>query len=127
MSLSKKVNLMLNENNIDDVIQSAIRAGLAAHEAARPTPMMVSGMGQTYHVPDGACGFAWVNVHGIKGNTRIGKMLKARGFEKSYTGGLQYWISTMTQSVARKEAYAEAMAGVLRSHGITAYADSRFD
>jgi hypothetical protein len=118
---------MVNEQNLDSILDAAIDAGLKAHEAARPNPMMVSGMGQTYHVPDGACGFAWVNVHGIKGNTRIGKMLKARGFSKSYTGGLQYWISTMTQSVARKEAYAEAMAGVLRRHGIEAYADSRLD
>ena len=120
---------MLNENNIDDVIQSAIRAGLAAHEAATPTPMtVVYGDGQTtYHVPEGLCGFAWVTVYGIKGNTKLGKMLKTRGFRKSYTGGLQYWISTMTQSVARKEAYAEAMAKVLCSHGITAYADSRLD
>ena len=118
---------MVNEQNLDSILDAAIAAGLQAHEAARPNPMTVSGMGQSYFVPDGACGFAWVKVHGIKGNTRIGKMLKARGFSKSYTGGLQYWISTMTQSVARKEAYAEAMASVMRRHGIEAYADSRLD
>jgi hypothetical protein len=118
---------MVNEQNLNAILDTAIDAGLKAHEAARPTPMTVTGANQHYFVPEGACGFAWVKVHGIKGNTRIGKMLKARGFTKSYTGGLQYWISTMTQSVARKEAYAEAMASVLRSNGLEAYADSRLD
>ena len=118
---------MVNEQNLNAILDAAIEAGMNAHDTVIPRPMTVSGMGQTYHVPDGACGFAWVNIHGIKGNTRIGKMLKARGFSKSYTGGLQYWISTMTQIVARKEAYAEAMASVLRRHGIQAYADSRLD
>ena len=118
---------MVNEQNLNAILDTAIDAGLKAHDAARPTPMTVTGVNQHYFVPEGACGFAWVKVYGIKGNTRIGKMLKARGFTKSYTGGLQYWISTMTQSVARKEAYAEAMACVLRSHGLEAYADSRLD
>mgnify|MGYP003330739852 CR=1 FL=1 len=38
-----------------------------------------------------ACGFAWVNIHGIKGNTKLGKMFKAVGVERSYTGSLQIW------------------------------------
>ena len=118
---------MVNEQNLNAILDTAIEAGLKAHESARPTPLTVTGANQHYFVPVGACGFAGVKVHGIKGNTKLGKMLKARGFTKSYTGGLQYWISTMTQSVARKEAYAEAMASVLRSNGLEAYADSRLD
>jgi hypothetical protein len=27
------------------------------------------------------CGFAWTNIYGVKGNTRVGKMLKAAGKE----------------------------------------------
>ena len=30
-----------------------------------------------------ACGFAWVDIYGVKGNTRLGKMLRAAGVERS--------------------------------------------
>ena len=33
------------------------------------------------------CGFAWVNIYGIKGNTKLGKRMKAAGIEKDYSGG----------------------------------------
>lgn len=120
---------MVNENNVHVVVDAAIRAGMAAHENARPTPMVLQGSfgGQRYHVAEGACGFAWVNVYGIKGNTKLGKKLKTLGFAKAYEGGLRYWVSTMTQSVDRKEAFAMAMADVLRQNGLEAYADSRLD
>ncbi len=28
------------------------------------------------------CGFAWVNIYGIKGNTKMGRAMKAAGIEK---------------------------------------------
>jgi hypothetical protein len=35
-----------------------------------------------------SCGFAWVDIFGIKGNTRLGKAFKAAGIRKSYTGSI---------------------------------------
>jgi len=34
----------------------------------------------------GACGFAWVDIWGIKGNTKLGRAMKAAGIEKDYEG-----------------------------------------
>ena len=31
-----------------------------------------------------ACGFAWVEIYGVKGNTKLGKMLKAAGVSQNY-------------------------------------------
>ena len=38
-----------------------------------------------------ACGFAWVEIYNVKGNTKLGKALAAQGIRKSYSGGLQMW------------------------------------
>lgn len=77
-----------------------------------------------------ACGFAWVNVYGVKGSTRLGKALLSNGFRKSYTGGLQYWnpSNLMVQNVDTLEAGAQAFAKVIKEElGVTAYAGSRLD
>lgn len=50
------------------------------------------------HFPNGgwgACGFAWVNIYGIKGNTKIGKRFALAGVRKDYTGALQRWKSVV--------------------------------
>ena len=75
------------------------------------------------------CGFAWVNVYGIKGNTKEGKILKSFGFRKAYEGGYQLWNpgSLNCQNVDAKEAGAKAFAAVLREFGIEAYSGSRLD
>ena len=39
----------------------------------------------------GYCGFAWVNIYGIRGNTKLGRNMKAAGFEKDYTGAYSIW------------------------------------
>lgn len=82
---------------------------------------------------DGACGFAWVNVYGVKGNTRLGKALVSVGFRKSYTRGLQLWNGRdgwyFGQSVDAAEAGAVAYAKKFRElTGIeSVYAGSRLD
>ena len=38
-----------------------------------------------------ACGFAWVNIYGVKGNTKVGRALAKAGIRKAYGGGLQMW------------------------------------
>jgi hypothetical protein len=77
-----------------------------------------------------ACGFAWVDVYGVRSNSRLGKTLQSFGFRKSHTGSLQLWspCGSGTQSISIKEAGAEAYARVLTEKlGIRAYAGSRLD
>ena len=38
-----------------------------------------------------ACGFAWVDVYGVRSNSKLGKALASYGFSKSYKGSLQLW------------------------------------
>ena len=76
-----------------------------------------------------ACGFAWVDVYGIKGNTRIGKRLTAAGVRKSYSGSFQLWNPSKypVQNVDTLEAGARAAAQVFQRYGFRAYAGSRLD
>lgn len=76
------------------------------------------------------CGFAWTEVYGIKGNTKIGKAFQANGFRKSYTSSAyQLWNPSeyKGQNMDVREAGAEAAANVLRKYGFKAYASSRMD
>jgi hypothetical protein len=77
----------------------------------------------------GACGFAWVNIHGIKGNTRIGRMLKQAGIGRCWTKAYQIWNPSQypTQNIDTLEAGARAAAEVFKRYGFTAYAGSRLD
>ena len=76
-----------------------------------------------------ACGFAWVDVYGIKGNTRIGKRLTAAGVRKSYSGSFQLWNPSKypVQNIDTLEAGARAAAQVFQRYGFRAYAGSRLD
>ena len=75
------------------------------------------------------CGFAWVNIYGVKGSTKLGRRMKAAGFEKDYTGAYSIWNPSGlgTQCMSTKEAGAEACARVFKAAGFTAYAGSRAD
>ena len=89
------------------------------------------------YFPDGgwgACGFAWVNIYEhngkrLKGNTKLGRALKAAGVSKHWKSGFQFWNPSKypTQNVDTLEAGARAAAAVLNGYGITAYAGSRLD
>jgi len=111
-------------------IQQAIReAQEAAYEAADNKHRTVYG-----GVDQGACGFAWVNIYEhngakIKGNTRIGKAMKAAGIGQDYTRAFQIWNPSgyPVQNVDVLEAGAYAAALTLRKYGFTAYAGSRLD
>ncbi len=76
-----------------------------------------------------ACGFAWVNIYGIKGNTKMGKVLKAAGIRQDYTKAFQLWnpAGLPVQNVDTLEAGAEAAAKVFQKYGFEAYAGSRLD
>jgi hypothetical protein len=75
------------------------------------------------------CGFAWTNIYKIKGNTKIGKMLKAAGVRQDYTRAFQLWNPAQmpVQSMNILEAGAVAAAEVFRKYGFEAYAGSRMD
>jgi hypothetical protein len=76
-----------------------------------------------------ACGFAWVNIYGVKGNTKLGRAMKAAGIRQDYTKAFQIWNPSghNAQNVDTKEAGAEAAAKVFQRYGFEAYAGSRLD
>jgi len=77
-----------------------------------------------------ACGFAWVNIYGIKGNTKIGKAFIANGIRKNYNGSAyEMWnpANIGCQNIDTKEAGARAAAEVFRRYGFEAYPNSRLD
>ena len=75
------------------------------------------------------CGFAWVNIWNIKGNTKLGKRMKQAGLDKDYTGAYSIWNpSTLgTQCMSTKEAGARACASVFKKYGFECSAGSRAD
>lgn len=80
-----------------------------------------------YHVPQGVCGFAWVNIR--PGNSSFARWCtkNSKGRPNSYEGGVNVWVHQFGQSMECKEAYARAFAAVLTEAGIKAYAGSRMD
>jgi len=76
-----------------------------------------------------ACGFAWVNIYGVKGNTKLGKTLKAAGLKQDYTKAFSIWNPSEhnCQNIDTKEAGANAAAKVFEKYGFRAYAGSRLD
>ena len=76
-----------------------------------------------------ACGFAWVDIFGVKGNTKLGKALEEAGVKKSHTGAFHIWnpADMYVQNVDTLEAGAQAAADVFKQYGFTAYAGSRLD
>ena len=106
---------------IPQVVEEAKRAAYAA--ASKYFQDVLGGQDRF------ACGFAWVNIYGVKGNTRLGKALGASGIRKDYRGGLQMWNPSNfgCQNVDTLEAGAEAAAAVFKKYGFEAYAGSRLD
>jgi hypothetical protein len=76
-----------------------------------------------------ACGFAWVNIWGVKGNTKLGKMLKAAGVRQDYTRAFSIWNPSglSVQNVDTKEVGADAAAAVFKRYGFNATSGSRLD
>ena len=109
--------------NLEAVQDACNEAGIQARTAAKE---MYNRVGER-----DACGFAWVNVWGVRSNSKLGKALQAQGFRKDYTGSLQLWNPSghHTQSISVKEAGADAYAKVLQVKlGLEkVYAGSRLD
>ena len=84
------------------------------------------------HFPNGgwgACGFAWMNIYGVKGNTKIGRRLKLAGVDQSWDKSFQIWNPSgyPTQNVDTLDAGARAAAEVFKRYGFDAGAGSRLD
>jgi hypothetical protein len=107
-----------------ELVQNATNE--AAHQARTAAKAF-----HALHGDRDACGFAWVNVFGVRSNSKLGKWLQAAGFRKDYTGSLQLWNPSgfPTQSISILEAGAEAYADVLRAKlGLDkVYSGSRMD
>jgi hypothetical protein len=109
--------------NLQAVQDALNEAGMAARTAAKEFLQK--------HGDRDCCGFAWVNVWGVRSNSKLGKALQAAGFRKDYTGSLQLWNPSKAgvQSLSVLEAGAYAYAEVLKSKlGLEkVYAGSRMD
>ena len=110
--------LTLTQEQVNAIVDEAMQE---AAKAARE-----------FHAKHGdrdACGFAWTNIYEVKGNTKLGKMLKAAGVRQDYTKAFQLWNPSKfpTQSLNILEAGADAAAQVFRKYGFKAYAGSRMD
>ena len=111
----------LTANEIRNILEEATEAAYTAADAF-----------ENKYFPDngwGACGFAWVDIFGIKGNTKLGRAMKAAGIAKDYKGAYSIWNPSKypTQNVDTLEAGARAAADVFKRYGFTAYAGSRLD
>jgi len=103
--------------------------GMEAVARVRPTitPMVVVGNGRSYIVPDGLCGFAWLEIRPARGP--LVTFLKKNGIGRVSQHHRCYWvnISRFDQSLALKEAYANAVANSLREAGYEVSSGSRMD
>ena len=110
--------------DLDKVQDACNEAAQAARVAAKEAYAALGG-------DKGACGFAWVNVWGVRSNSKLGNALKAAGFRKDYTGALSLWnpSKAAVQSLDILEAGAYAYAEVLKEKlGLEkVYAGSRMD
>ena len=78
----------------------------------------------------GACGFGWVDVFGVRSNSKLGKILAQVGFCKSYSGSLQLWNKwyygqSVDATEAGADAYAKKFSEMLGLDRV--YAGSRLD
>jgi hypothetical protein len=75
------------------------------------------------------CGFASCNIYGVRGNTKLGRAMKAAGLDKNWEGAYSIWNPSEWggQSMDVKEAGAQACADVFRKYGFNAYMSSRAD
>lgn len=116
-----------------------VTAAKQAAQGCKPTPMIVtqranpmddrSRVVQSWHVPGGVCGFAWVKM---RGTSAFARWLKANGHGRpDYPTGLSvsaYHLALeIGQSMERGEAAARAAVAVLDRYGIESRMESRMD
>jgi len=152
---AEKVAKIAEQARWAEALAAVAEEALAAGEAAVPAPMVVyeaEGLsdrpkpgGKAWFEAEGACGFAWVNIWPERGGetrrfvnwltgrtkSKTPPVIEAKAGNYSYGsgGGFGIWCPMMTQSMARKEAWARAMADGLSEivPGLKANAGSRMD
>jgi len=82
--------------------------------------------------PEFSCGFAWVNVYGLRKNSKLVKKFEEIGFRwndyKKCLGMSSYDILDYNgQCIMVKEAGCEAFATACRQYGLNIFAGSRLD
>ena len=112
---------------IDINVLAEATVNQAVSEATRKTKSYIVDHGEGW-----TCGFTWVDIYGVRANSKLGKALIANGFRKdSYAKSLKFWSpdKTTTQSVDAKEAGARAFVNVIKNSfpEIRVYAGSRLD
>ena len=116
---------MSNLQNLE-LVRAAIQDGIAMAQEVGKEAYQVAG-GDSF-----PCGFAWVVVHGVKLNTKAGKIFQEFGFRKGYgkNAGIELWNPSGlgVQNVDIKYVAAAACAEVIQAQlGVDAYAGSRWD
>ena len=129
--------MSMSKVHCEKVLERAHLMGMDAGRRVGVTPMVVGTptelMGneidyskKTYVVEGGVCGFAGVVIKPARG--KFVSYLKSIGKgNKHYYGGWYVSVREFGQSLARKEAYADAFASVLKEVGMRVYVDSRMD
>ena len=109
---------------VDEIRDIVTEAKLEARKAADAYFQEKLGGQDAY-----CCGFAWVNIYGVKGNTKLGKAMKAAGLRQDYTKAFSIWNPSEhpCQNIDTKEAGALAAQKVFERYGFRAYAGSRLD
>ena len=129
--------MAMSKVECEKLLERAHLMGMDAGRRVGVTPMVVGTPTEifgneidyskpTYVVNDGVCGFAGVVIKPARG--KFVSYLKSIGIgNKHYYGGYYVSVREFGQSLARKEAYAEAYAKVLGEEGMSCYVDSRMD
>ena len=111
--------LLLTQPQVNSIVQEALDAAKLA---------AVSALNK--HGDRDVGGFAWTIIKDVKGNTRLGKMLKNAGVrQSSYDRSFELWnpAQISVQSRYIQEIAAVAAANVFRKHGFNASAGSCLD
>ena len=121
LTIENTRSTLLNDYTVDEIRSIILEAKDAARDAANA---YIDTHGEQWY-----CGFAWVNIWDIKGNTKLGKRMKQAGLDKDYTGAYSIWNPSAlgTQCMSTKEAGASAAASVFKAYGFKCSAGSRAD
>jgi len=121
LTIENTRSTLLNDYTVEEIKRIIQQAKTAAHDAATAH---IDEYGEQWY-----CGFAWVNIWDIKGNTKLGKRMKQAGLDKDYTGAYSIWNPSGlgTQCMSTKEAGARAASQVFKDYGFKCSAGSRAD
>lgn len=109
-----------------EIYDAAHKAGLAAMEACKPTPMMIPGYAP---IMGGVCGFAWVWFKDARKPFAKWLVTQKLASKSGCRSGVTMWagFEIGNQSLTYKEEYCAAFANVCCEHGIECSMGSRID